>query len=114
MTNFSIGYTDRNRKSLLRKYKTFESFDSDFTFDNDAIKELREAGEKNKVMFDQAQYDISAVEMQKLMKGIVARDLWDMNEYYRVVNQGDYAILRAVSVINDPALYEKLLGYRKE
>ena len=114
LTNFSIGYTDRNRKSLLRKYKTFESFDSDFTFDNDAIKELREAGEKNKVMFDQAQYDISAVEMQKLMKGIVARDLWDMNEYYRVVNQGDYAILRAVSVINDPALYEKLLGYRKE
>ncbi|HZM13688.1 MAG TPA: S41 family peptidase [Bacteroidales bacterium] len=114
LTNFSIGYTDRNRKSLLRKYKTFERFDSDFTFDNDAIKELREAGEKNKVMFDQAQYDISAVEMQKLMKGIVARDLWDMNEYYRVVNQGDYAILRAVSVINDPALYEKLLGYRKE
>ena len=114
LTNFSIGYTDRNRKALLRKYKTFEHFDSDFTFDNDAIKELREAGEKNKVMFDQAQYDISAVEMQKLMKGIVARDLWDMNEYYRVVNQGDYAILRAVSVINDPALYEKLLGYRKE
>jgi carboxyl-terminal processing protease len=114
LTNFSIGYTDRNRKALLRKYKTFERFDSDFTFDNEAIKELREAGEKNKVMFDQAQYDISAVEMQKLMKGIVARDLWDMNEYYRVVNQGDYAILRAVSVINDLALYEKLLGYRKE
>ena len=65
-------------------------------------------------MFDQAQYDTSAEEMQKVMKGLVARDLWDMNEYYRVVNQGDYAIIRAISVINDPVLYEKILGYRKE
>jgi len=114
LTAFIVGYTDQNRKSLLRKYKTFESFDNDFTFDSEAIKELREAGEKNKVRFDQAQYDISAEEMKKVMKGLVARDLWDMNEYYRVVNQGDYGITRAVSVLNDTALYEKVLGYRKE
>jgi len=114
LTTFVIGYTDRNRKSLLRKYKTFERFDNDFTFDNETIKELREAGEKNKVMFDQAQYDISAEEMQKVMKGLVARDMWDMNEYYRVVNKGDNAIIRAMSVMNDTALYEKLLGYRQE
>jgi carboxyl-terminal processing protease len=114
LTGFIVGYTDRNRNSLLRKYKTFETFDKDFTFDNEAIKELREAGEKNKVIFDQAQYDTSAEEMQKVMKGLVARDLWDMNEYYMVVNQDDYAITRAMSVINDPVLYGKLLGYRKE
>jgi hypothetical protein len=36
-----------------------------------------------------------------------------MNEYYRVVNQGDNAIIRAMSVLNDTALYEKLLGYRQ-
>jgi carboxyl-terminal processing protease len=114
LTGFIVGYTDQNRKSLLRKYKTFDRFDKDFTFDGEDIKELRAAGEKNKVMFDQAQYDTSAEEMQKVMKGLVARDLWDMNEYYRVVNQGDYAIIRAISVINDPVLYEKILGYRKE
>lgn len=114
LTAFIVGYTDQNRKSLLRKYKTFESFDNDFTFDSEAIKELREAGEKNKVRFDQTQYDISAEEMKKVMKGLVARDLWDMNEYYRVVNQGDYGIIRAVSVLKDTALYEKVLGYRKE
>jgi carboxyl-terminal processing protease len=114
LTGFMVGYTDRNRKSLLRKYKTFERFDDDFSFDNEAIRELREAGEKNKVMFDQAQFDTSSGEMQKVMKGLVARDLWDMNEYYRVVNHGDHAIARAMSVINDPVLYEQILGYRKE
>lgn len=114
LTGFIVGYTDRNRSSLLKKYKTFENFDKDFTFNSETIKELREAGEKNKVIFDQAQYDTSAEEMQKVMKGLVARDLWDMNEYYMVVNQGDYAITRAMSVISDPVLYGKLLGYRKE
>ena len=56
------------------------------------LRSLRAAGEKNKVKFDQAQYDISAPEMKKVMKGLVARDLWDMNEYYMVVNEDDYAI----------------------
>jgi carboxyl-terminal processing protease len=114
LTAFIVGYTDQNRKSLLRKYRTFQQFDSDFTFDKVNMDELIAAGEKNKVKYDQAQYDISAEEMQRVMKGLVARDLWNMNEYYRVVNQNDYAIRRALSIINDNALYEKLLGYRKE
>jgi hypothetical protein len=44
----------------------------------------------------------------------VARDLWDMNEYYRVVNEDDYAISRAVSILTDPVLYSTMLGYPKE
>jgi len=49
-----------------------------------------------------------------VMKGLVARDLWDMNEYYMVVNEDDYAIARAMSILTDQALYDRLLGYRKE
>lgn len=114
ITGFIVGYTDRNRKDLLRKYKTFEHFNSDFTFSKETMNELIAAGEKNKVKFDQAQYDTSLQEMQRVMKGLVARDLWDMNEYYKVVNENDNAILRALSVINDPVLYAKLLGYTKQ
>jgi carboxyl-terminal processing protease len=114
ITGFIVGYTDRNRKDLLRKYKTFEHFNSDFTFSKETMNELIAAGEKNKVKFDQAQYDTSLQEMQRVMKGLVARDLWDMNEYYKVVNENDNAILRALSVIIDPVLYAKLLGYTKQ
>ncbi len=114
LTNFMIAYTDRNRKDLTRRYKTFERFSKEFTFDDETIKALVAAGEKNKVKFDQAQFDISAPEMKKVMKGLVARDLWDMNEYYMVVNEDDYAIMRALSILNDQSLYERLLGFRKE
>ncbi len=107
---FVIGYTDRNHNSLLRKYKTFDRFDREFSFDKATIDELIEAGEKNKVKFNQSQYDASALEMLKVMKGLVARDLWDMNEYFRVVNADDPAIMKALAIINDTALYSRLLG----
>jgi carboxyl-terminal processing protease len=108
---FVIGYTDNNRNMLLRKYKTFDRFDKEFSFDKGTIDELIRAGEKNKVKFDQAQYNTSAPEMLKVMKGLVARDLWDMNEYFMIVNKSDAAIMKALSIINDPALYYKFLGY---
>jgi carboxyl-terminal processing protease len=114
LTNFMIAYTDANRKALTRQYKSFERFMSEFSFDDETVKALKEAGEKNKVKFDQAQYDTSAPEMTRVMKALVARDLWDMNEYYMVVNEDDYAIARALDILNDTELYERLLGYRKD
>jgi carboxyl-terminal processing protease len=47
----------------------------------------------------------------KILKGLVARDLWDMNEYYRVVNQDDIVISRALEVISNQARYNAVLGY---
>lgn len=51
--------------------------------------------------------------MVKVMKGLVARDRWDMNEYYMVVNRDDEAILKALSIINDSDFYNRLLGNNK-
>jgi len=48
------------------------------------------------------------------MKALVARDLWDMNEYFMVINEDDSAILKALEVLNTPGLYDQLLGFRKE
>jgi carboxyl-terminal processing protease len=114
LQNFVVSYTDQNRKILLKKFKTFERFEKEFSFTEEAKAGLIEAGEKNKVVFNQEQYDISAPEMTKVMKGLVARDLWDMNEYFRVVNSNDPGIMKALSIINDPVLYRKLLGYKEE
>jgi len=110
IASFMLEYTDHNRKTLMRKYRNFKVFDKEFTFDNAVMEELKAAGEKNNVKFDQAQYETSAPEMKQVMKGLVARDLWDMNEYFMVVNKDDHAILRALTILNDPVLYDKLLG----
>ena len=94
ITSFVVAYTDNNRKELLKKYRSFEQFEKNFSFSNETLDDLREKGEKNGVKYDKAQYDISAPEMMKVMKGLVARDLWDMNEYYMVVNSDDDALIK--------------------
>jgi len=114
LTNFMLSYTDMNRKQLTRRYRTFESFNRDFQIDAAAIEGLKAAGEKNGVKFDQAQYDVSAPEIRRVMKGLVARDLWDMSEYFMVVNEDDMALKRALDVLDDEVMYETLLGYRKQ
>jgi carboxyl-terminal processing protease len=111
LTSFMVAYTDSNRRTLTRRYRTFEGFNRDFSFDEATMDELKAAGEKRNVKFNQDQYDISAPEMKRVMKALVARDLWDMNEYFMVVNEDDLAIKRALSILNDPVLYDKLLGY---
>jgi len=113
LTNYMLSYTDRNRAQLTRRYRSFEVFNRDYRIDPEAIEGLKEAGEKNGVRFDQAQFDISAPEIKSVMKALVARDIWDMNEYFMVVNENDFAISRALGVLNDNGLYETLLGYRK-
>lgn len=113
LTNFMLSYTDRNRSQLTRKYRNFDTFRREFEIDGATIGELRAAGEKNGVSFDQGQYDVSAKEIKTVMKALVARDLWDMNEYFRIILEDDYALRKAVEVLNDLPLYETLLGYRK-
>lgn len=114
LTNYMLAYTDRNRKEFTRRYRNFEIFSREFRIDASVIEELKEAGEKNGVKFNQVQYDISAPEIKSVMKALVARDLWDMNEYFMVVNEDDEAINRALEVLNDPNRYDRLLGYGKE
>ncbi|MDM8003363.1 MAG: S41 family peptidase [Bacteroidota bacterium] len=114
LTNFMLSYTDMNRKQFTRRYKTFDSFNREFQIDAAAIDGLKAAGEKSGVKFDQAQFDVSVPEIKRVMKALVARDLWDMSEYFTVVNEDDLALKRALDVLNDQAMYETLLGYRKQ
>ncbi len=114
LTNFMLAYTDRNRKEFTRRYRNFETFNREYWIEGSVIEELKAAGEKNGVRFNQEQFDVSAPEIKSVMKALVARDLWDMNEYFKVVNENDDGIGKALDVLNDPLLYEGLLGYRKE
>lgn len=42
------------------------------------------------------------------LKALVARDLWDMNEYFEIMNQSNNSVIRALEVLNSNE-YQKLL-----
>ena len=43
------------------------------------------------------------------LKALVARDLWDMNEYFQVMNQGNESYQKALGIIKDSNWYSRLL-----
>jgi carboxyl-terminal processing protease len=114
ITSFVLAYTDNHRKELLEKFKTFEKFDSNFNFSEKDIKDLVAAGEKNGVPYNAEGYNNSSVSILQLMKALVARDLWDMNEYFRIINKDDESIKKAADIIDNVALYNEILGFGKE
>ena len=44
------------------------------------------------------------------IKALIARDLWDMNEYYQIINQDNNVLKKAIEIIKDTKEYNKLLG----
>ena len=38
------------------------------------------------------------------MKALIARDLWDMNEYYHVINDANESIRKALELLEQPVL----------
>jgi len=108
---FSLAYTDSNRDKLKKEYLTFGDFNKRFSFDEGAIKSFIALAGEMGVKYDDEGFKVSSGELLQILKGLVARDLWDMNEYYMVVNEGDIVINRALEIISNQKKYNSLLGY---
>ncbi|HEX2920888.1 MAG TPA: S41 family peptidase [Bacteroidales bacterium] len=112
LNSFTLEYYDKNRTALTSKYKTFERFQSDFNVDEDMIKAFIQKGESEGVKFNEAQFNKSKEELSLVLKGLVAINIWQTNEYFRVINQNDKVIAEALRVIEDRKTYNATLGYR--
>lgn len=114
VTRFTLGYADSNRDRLKAEYSDFDSFNKGFKFTKEDIDLFISQGESMGVTYSEAQFAISRDQILKIMKGLVARDMWDMDEYYRVVNEDDIELRKALEIISDQLRYNALLGYRNK
>ena len=104
----TMNFIENNRKALLDKYKTFEKFNEKFEIDDQILNFLREAADKEKIEFNEEQYNKALPLIKTQLKALIARDLWDMNEYFQVMNATNKSVERALEILNDKE-YEKIL-----
>ena len=105
---FTMQFIEGHRKELANKYKKFESFDEKFVVDDDMLANLKEIGEKEGVKFNEEQYQKSLPLIKTQLKALIARDLWDMNEYFRVMNTTNESIQKALEILNSDEYQKKL------
>lgn len=108
--SFTLEFSDKNRKKILSEYKTFEDFKNRFKFSEEEISAFIRMGEEAGVKFDKNQYEVSKNEILKILKALVANNYWQTTEYFRIVNDDDYEIKRALQLLADPREYRKTLG----
>ena len=110
VNQFAIDYVDKHRKQLKSDYPTLEDFDARFALTDGDIKQFIEAGEKDKVKYDEAQFHTSERVFRTMIKGLIARDVYaDSSAYTRIVNHRNPDLDAAVKVLYDRERYDALL-----
>lgn len=110
VNQFVIDYVDKHRKQLKSDYPTLEDFDARFALTDDNIKRFIDAGEKDKVKYDEAKFRTSERVFRTMIKGLIARDVYaDSSAYTRIVNHRNPDLDAAVKVLYDRERYDALL-----
>ena len=110
VNQFVIDYVDKHRKDIKKDYPTLEDFDARFALTDADIKRFIEAGEKDKVKYDEEKFRISERVFRTMIKGLIARDVYaDSSAYTRIVNHRNPDLDAALKVLYDRNRYDSLL-----
>ena len=108
ITQTCLKYDDKNRKTLQKKYKKFEDFSNTFEVPQDMVDLLLESAKKAKVEFNDSIVQESLPILKLQMKALLARDLWEMNEYYQVYNEVNNIYSKGINIIKGDEYNDKL------
>ncbi len=112
LNSFALEYYDKNRSLLSSQYKLFDNFKKEFQFTPEDIKALIAKGEAEGVKFDEEQFNKSKEEILLVLKGLIASNLWQIGNYFEIINQSDKVIDKALKVISDKKTYNTILGFK--
>ena len=90
---------DTYREEWTKKYGDYAVFNKDFDLDADMMQQLIEEGKKEGVEYNEEQYRKSEPLIKLQLKALIARDLWDMNEYYHTINVVNESVKKALELL---------------
>lgn len=110
----SMNYIDRHREELKKHYPTIQEFKNSFIINDEIVNELKDLADKEKIVFNEKEYALSKPLIFLQLKALIARDLFDMNEYFVIINDINESLQQALKLINNPEEYNKMLKKREQ
>ena len=97
--NANLKYVDAHRKALKQQYPDFVTFLARYEVPQSLLDDIRKTAEKDKVKpKDEAEWKKSLPQLRLQLKALVARDLWDMSQYFQVVNEANPIVQKAIAL----------------
>jgi carboxyl-terminal processing protease len=110
MNHMAINYLDNNRSELVKKYPVIKKYNTHFAITEDILKELLSMAEKEKIEFNEEQFNQSKELISLQLKALIARDLFDISNYFQIINEKNDTYLEALHIINDDERYNSILN----
>ena len=101
INSYILNYIDNNRSKLQSQYASFAQFKEDFEVSDKMIGDLVDMATEEGVKLNEKGLDHSNQEIKLQLKALIARDIWDMNEYFQIVNERDDGYQKAKEVLNN-------------
>ena len=101
-------FIDSHRKDLQRRYKDFDAFNTNYQVGKDVLDFLEQEAKKAKIELKDVEYQQSLPLIRTQLKALMARDLWDISEYYQVINTTNESVKQALRILNDD--YQRYLS----
>ncbi len=100
IVNANLRYIDTQRKNLVKAYPTFESFKTSYSIPQSVIDGImEEAAKQNIKPKDDEEKNTTLAYLRLQMKALVARDLWDLNQYFDIINESSDIVKKGIEVI---------------
>ena len=98
--NTTLRYVEDHRDELKAKYAKFDDYMKRFEVPQAMVDTLFAEAERQKVKpRDDAERKRTLPMLRLQLKALIARDIWDMNEYFRLMNEQNHIVSKAVEVI---------------
>lgn len=83
-----LRYVDTARHHLLRQYPDFNDFAAHYTIPQAVVDSVLAQAERLKITpKDSDELQKTLPDLRFLLKSLVAYDVWDRNEYFRLINE---------------------------
>ena len=109
LNKFVLNYIDNNRHQLKTNYPDFKTYNNNFVISDNILNDLSGFAEKEGLKNNNTQFNFSRNEISRLLKAYIARDLFDTNEFYQIMNQDDPIVKKAIDVIKNWKARKKTL-----
>lgn len=113
VNSFASKYFEEHQAQWKKDYPTFEKFATNFEVSEALLNELVTTATSDKIVFVQADFDRSKQFLKVQLKALFARRMWDLNEFYQVMNTENESCRKAVEILSTSGMYDSLLTKKK-
>ena len=110
LNKYTVDYAMAQRENLKQQYQQFNQYNQDFQVTDAMIEEIKKLAEKEKVSWKEDEYRRSEKYIKLQVKALIARNVWETQQYYEVTLKEDPTIKKAIEVISHDRTYRKLLN----